>query len=107
LRFQYEEFTNVRVSRVGELHEAASASFDRARRLVDVLRESERVRQATFQQWAQLGRRSLFDVISAESDHFNLRVAYVNALYDGYLANTQMRSLGGGMLNWMDAGIRP
>lgn len=107
LRFQYEEFTNVRVSRVGELHEAASASFDRARRLVDVLRESERVRQATFQQWAQLGRRSLFDVMSAESDHFNLRVAYVNALYDGYLANTQMRSLGGGMLNWMDAGIRP
>lgn len=104
LRFQYEEFTNVRVSRVGELHEAASASFDRARRLVDVLKDSERVRQATFQQWAQLGRRSLFDVMSAESDHFNLRVAYVNALYDGYLANTQMRSLGGGMLNWIGTG---
>ena len=100
-RFQYEEFTNMRVARVGELHEAATSAFDRARRLVDVLRESDRVRQATFQQWAQLGRRSLFDVMSSESDHFNLRVAYVNALYDGYLANSQMRSLGGGVLGWL------
>lgn len=100
-RFQYEEFTNLRVSRVGELHEAASSAFDRARRLVDVLRQSDKVRQATLQQWSQLGRRSLFDVMSTEGDHFNLRVAYVNALYDGYLANSQMRSLGGGMLSWV------
>lgn len=96
-RRQYEEYLNGRVSRVSELHEAVTSSFDRARRYVEVLRDSERVRQATFQQWAQLGRRSLFDVMSAEGDHFNLRVAYVNALYDGYLANAQMRSMGGGL----------
>ena len=55
---------------------------------MDVLRQSDKVRQAPLQQWSQLGRRSLFDVMSTEGDHFNLRVAYVNALYDGYLANS-------------------
>lgn len=95
---QYQEFTNVRTARVAELYEAATSSFDRARRLVSVLRESDSVRQSTFQQWAQLGRRSLFDVMSSESDHFNLRVSYVNALYDGYVANVQMRSMGGGLM---------
>lgn len=97
-RAQYQEFSNVRVARVAELYEAATSSFDRARRLVSVLRESDSVRQSTFQQWAQLGRRSLFDVMSSESDHFNLRVSYVNALYDGYVANAQMRSMGGGLM---------
>lgn len=95
---QYQEFSNVRVARVAELYEAATSSFDRAKRLVSVLRESDSVRQSTFQQWAQLGRRSLFDVMSSESDHFNLRVSYVNALYDGYVANAQMRSMGGGLM---------
>jgi adhesin transport system outer membrane protein len=63
------------------------------------------VRSATFQQWSQLGRRSLFDVMASEGDHFALRVAYINALYDGYEANSQLRSLGGGLAGW--TGVRP
>ena len=66
-----------------------------------VLRDSERLRDATLQQWQQLGRRSLFDVMSAESDHFNLRIAYVNALHDGYQASAQLRSLGSGLTAWL------
>ena len=100
-RQQYEEMLNTRTSRVAEVHEAADAAFDRAKRYVEVLKDSDRVRAATFQQWSQLGRRSLFDVMSAEGDHFNLRIAYVNALHDGYQANTQLRSMGGGLLAWL------
>jgi len=66
-----------------------------------VLKDSDKVRSYTFQQWSQLGRRSLFDVMSAESDHFNLRIAYVNALHDGYQANAQLRSMGSGLVNWL------
>jgi adhesin transport system outer membrane protein len=62
------------------------------------------VRTATFQQWSQLGKRSLFDVMAAEGDHFSLRVAYVNALYDGYQASAQLRSIGGGLLGWLNVG---
>jgi adhesin transport system outer membrane protein len=104
-RRQYDEFMKIRSARVGELLDVAGSSFERAKRYIDVLKDSERVRSATFQQWSQLGRRSLFDVMASEGDHFALRVAYINALYDGYEANSQLRSLGGGLAGW--TGVRP
>lgn len=100
-RRSYDEYVKVRAARVVELIDVANSAFDRAKRYVEVLKDSESVRNATFQQWSQLGRRSLFDVMSSEGDHFNLRVAYVNALYDGYEANTQIRSMGGGLGAWL------
>jgi outer membrane protein, adhesin transport system len=84
--------------RMAEVHEQAISSFDRARRVVDVLRDSDRVRNFTLQQWQQLGRRSLFDVMASEGDHYGLRVAYVNALYDGQQSTALLWSLGPGVL---------
>lgn len=100
-RQQLQDLLNTKFSRTAEMYDVATSAFDRAKRYVDVLRDSERVRNFTFQQWSQLGRRSLFDVMSAESDHFNLRIAYVNALHDGYLASAQLRSLGSGLTVWL------
>jgi outer membrane protein, adhesin transport system len=100
-RQQYEEFARTLNSRVLEVFDAASSAQERAKKYVDVLKDSDRVRTSTFQQWSQLGRRSLFDVMSAESDHFNLRIAYVNALHDAYQANAQLRALGGGLSGWL------
>ena len=100
-RQQLQDLLNTKFSRTSEIYDAATSAFDRAKRYVDVLRDSERVRNFTFQQWSQLGRRSLFDVMSAESDHFNLRIAYVNALHDGYQASAQLRSLGSGLTAWL------
>jgi hypothetical protein len=62
-----------------------------------VLRNSEMLRTFTLQQWQQLGRRSLFDVMGTEAEHFNLRVQYVNALHDGQQLNVVMLSLGRGV----------
>ncbi len=100
-RAQLDELLSTRITMTTQTWDNATSAFDRARRYVDVLRDSERVRQSTIQQWAQIGKRSLFDVMSAESDHFNLRIAYVNALYDGYQASAQLRSMGGGLGNWL------
>lgn len=100
-RAQLDELLSTRATMTTQTWDNATSAFDRARRYVDVLRDSERVRQSTIQQWAQIGKRSLFDVMSAESDHFNLRIAYVNALYDGYQASAQLRSMGGGLGNWL------
>lgn len=100
-RQQLQDLLNTKFSRTSEMYDVATSAFDRAKRYVDVLRDSEKVRNFTFQQWSQLGRRSLFDVMSAESDHFNLRIAYVNALHDGYLASAQLRSMGAGLTTWL------
>jgi outer membrane protein TolC len=88
--------------RIAEVHEQAVSSFDRARRVVDVLRDSDRVRNFTLQQWQQLGRRSLFDVMASEGDHYGLRVAYVNALYDAQQSTALLWSLGSGVLSQLN-----
>lgn len=96
------ELLSTRQAKAVEVHDAAASAFTRAKSYAVVLRDSDRVRDNTFRQWSELGRRSLFDVMSAESDHYNLRIAYVNALHDGYEANAQLRSLGKGLVNWLD-----
>jgi outer membrane protein TolC len=98
---QQTDALEARKSRVLDVYEQAVASFDRAQRVVETLRNSELVRNYTLQQWQQLGKRSLFDVMAAESDHYNMRISYVNALYDGQQANALLWSLGGGLYNWL------
>lgn len=105
-REQLRALLTSKQSRTAQVHDAALSAFDRAKRYVEVLRDSEAVRNATFQQWALIGKRSLFDVMSAENDHFNLRVAYVNALYDGYQSSAQLRSMGAGLTAWLAGEVR-
>jgi outer membrane protein TolC len=98
---QRAEALEARRFRVAEVHEQATSSFDRARRVGAVLRDSEQVRSFTLQQWQQLGRRSLFDVMGAEAEHYNLRISYVNALADGQQLNANLLSLGRGVNEWL------
>jgi outer membrane protein, adhesin transport system len=105
-RQQLEEFTRTLNNKVSEVFDVASSAQDRAKQYVDILKDSDRLRMSTFQQWSQLGKRSLFDVMSAESDHFNLRISYVNALHDGYQANAQLRALGGNLTSWLNISER-
>jgi adhesin transport system outer membrane protein len=95
---QREDGIEARRYRIADIHESAVSSFDRARRIVDILRNSDRLRASTLQQWQQLGRRSLFDVMGSEADYFSLRVAHVNALFDGQQAVAMMWSMGRGVL---------
>ena len=90
-----------RRQRIVDVHEQAGAAFDRLKRVGLVLRDSDRLRNFTLQQWQQMGRRSLFDVLAAESDHYNLRVQYVNALHDGQQMNAMLTSLGTGLAAWL------
>jgi outer membrane protein, adhesin transport system len=96
-RLQYAEALESRKSRTADVHDQAASAFDRARKVCDVLRNSELVRNYTLQQWQQLGRRSLFDLMSAEGDHYSLRVSYVNSISDGQLATALLYSLGQGV----------
>ncbi len=101
-RLQSKDALEARRSRIAEVHEQAASSFDRARQTSAIVRDSNQVRNFTLQQWQQLARRSLFDVMSAESEHYNLRVAYINALHDGQQASALLRSLGLGVSAWLE-----
>jgi len=83
--------------RLVEMNDAAIAALDRARRVVDILRNSDRVRASTLQQWQQLGKRSLFDVMGAEGDYYNNRITQVNALFDAQQVVAMMWSMGRGV----------
>nr|WP_310734445.1 TolC family protein [Ideonella livida] len=96
-RLQREDQWQALRARLGEVHLQAEHAFGRAQEVAQVLRASERVREDTTLLWRQLGRRSLFDVIAAEAEHFNLRLAYVDALHDGQQAVALLWSLAGGV----------
>ena len=98
---QRDDALEARRQRVTDTHEQTVAALDRARRVSAVLRDSDQLRNFTLQQWQQLGRRSLFDVMSAEAEHYNLRVQYVNALHDGQQLNVVLQSLGRGVVEWL------
>jgi outer membrane protein, adhesin transport system len=100
-RRDYDGLLNERLKQASTYHEVATNAFNRARQYAEVLKDSDQVRNATYEQWARLGRRSLFDLMSAEAEHYQLRVAYLNALHDGMAANAQLRSIGVGLLPWM------
>ena len=94
---QRDDAIDAKRYRLLETYEAATSSLDRARRVVDILRNSDRVRASTLQQWQQLGKRSLFDVMGAESDYYSLRIAHVNALFDAQQLVAVMWSSGRGV----------
>ena len=96
-RLTREDALEARKYRMAEVHEQAEHAMDRARSVIEILHNSELVRNFTLQQWQQLGRRSLFDVMSAEGDHYNMRVQYVDALYDTQQSNALLWSLGLGL----------
>ena len=86
---------------IAALHDAARSAYLRARHVAGVLQDSDQLRNATFEQWSRLGRRSLFDLIAAENEHYQLRIAYINALHDGFSASAQMRNASSGLLPWI------
>lgn len=83
--------------RLLEMHEVGTSTLDRAHRIIEILRNSDRVRASTLQQWQQLGRRSLFDVMASESDYYSMRISHVNAMFDTQQIVALIWSMGRGV----------
>ncbi|QTO52602.1 TolC family protein [Burkholderia latens] len=66
--------------------------------------ESDRVRKAFFDQWYHLGRRTLLDVLIAESDYYNNRVSEVAYRFDGYVATLRGYASAGLLVQWLREG---
>jgi outer membrane protein TolC len=94
---QRDEAIEAKRYRLLEMYEVANDTVDRARRIVEILRNSDHLRLATLQQWQQIGRRSLFDVMATEGDYYSMRVAHVNAMFDAQQVVALIWSMGRGV----------
>ena len=68
-----------------ERAKAADTNFRRAEEYIGLLEINDQVRKDFFTQWAELGRRSLFELLAIEAEQFTLQSGYFTALYDGMI----------------------
>lgn len=54
--------------------------------------ETDRVRKMFYQQWYNLGKRTLLDVLVAENDHFNSQLQAINNTCDSLIADLSILS---------------
>ena len=87
-------------ARIRLLHQNATSQLARADEYAQLLQISDRVRQDFYEQWSQLGRRSLFELLSAEIEHHSVRLAWINSVHDSLAAQMRMRAEAGSLSEW-------
>ncbi|MEB5974911.1 TolC family protein [Pantoea dispersa] len=87
--------------RVRAADQDAHSMLQRADLYRSLTRESDRIRLDFFDQWYHLGKRTLLDVLSAESDYYNNRVGEVTNRFDGYSAIFRGYASAGQLMNWL------
>ncbi|NWA63436.1 TolC family protein [Pantoea sp. B9002] len=88
--------------RVRAANQDAGSLLERADLYQNLKVESDRIRLAFFEQWYHLGKRTLLDVLSAESDYYNNRVSEVSSRFDGYAAIMRSYASSGQLIEWLN-----
>lgn len=81
--------------------EQRDLALQRAHQYDDVIRESDQVRKMFYDQWYHLGKRTLLDVLIAESEYYTNQVAQTNTYFDGEAANIRLYSESGLLVPWL------
>jgi adhesin transport system outer membrane protein len=68
-----------------ERYQEAAGALRRAGEYVKLLEINDQVRKDFFVQWYALGRRSLFELLAMELEHYNLQQGYFTSLFDGMI----------------------
>lgn len=84
----------------------AGALLERAALYHNLTAETDRIRLAFFEQWYHLGKRTLLDVLSAESDYYNNRVSEVTSRVDGYASVIRGYANAGMLIQWLGKRIK-
>ncbi len=74
-----------------DAHRDAIALATRSKLYGELSTETDLVRKQFFEQWYHLNRRSLVDVLGAESDFYNNQVSQVTTQFDAYQAILKIR----------------
>jgi len=92
--------------RIRNADQDARSMLQRADLYRNLTVESDRIRLAFFDQWYHLGKRTLLDVLSAESDYYNNRVAEVTNRFDSYSATFRGYASAGQLIPWLSGNLR-
>ncbi|MDY7579886.1 TolC family protein [Herbaspirillum sp. RTI4] len=82
-------------------HAKAVASLARVADYVQMGAQTDQVRRMYFEQWHHLGRRSLLEVLTAESEHHHALTSSVHSRFEAYLAIIDMHAGAGRLLSWI------
>lgn len=99
---QYEVAYRDLEYQINNLVQTRDSSFMRAEDFDRLSVETDRVRQMFYDQWYNLGKRTLLDVLTAENDHFNNQLSAINNRYDGYISNINVIASAAMLLSWLD-----
>ncbi|WP_189389306.1 TolC family protein [Buttiauxella sp. B2] len=75
--------------------------LDQSRQYHQLVIETDKVRKDFFEQWRQLNTRSLLDVLTAESDHYNNQVNEVSTRFSAYTNIFSSYSNAGKLNAWL------
>lgn len=87
--------------RLRTAHQDAYTMLERAELYRELALETDRIRQAFFEQWYHLGKRTLLDVLSAETDHYGNQVSEVSNRFDGYHSIVHQYASAGSLVSWL------
>ncbi|WP_081372162.1 TolC family protein [Pseudomonas fluorescens] len=87
--------------RIRTANHEAKTSLERAELYRDLTVESDGIRVAFYEQWYHLGKRTLLDVLSAESEHYGNRVSEITNRFDGYQAILRQYAGAGALSGWL------
>jgi adhesin transport system outer membrane protein len=87
--------------RVRDAHRDAIALSTRTKLYADLSVETDLVRKQFFEQWYHLNRRTLVDVLLAESDFYNNQVSEVSTQFDAYQSILKIHLNNGTLEQWL------
>jgi len=87
--------------KVRDAHRDAIALSERAQMYGQLSKETDLVRKQFFEQWYHLNRRTLLDVLSAESDFYNNQVSEVTTQFDAYQSVLKIHLNNGTLGEWL------
>ncbi|WP_210622336.1 TolC family protein [Pseudomonas sp. P42] len=92
--------------RIRTANHEARTFLERAELYRDLTVETDGIRVAFYEQWYHLGKRTLLDVLSAESDHYGNRVSEITNRFDGYQAILRQYAGAGTLSAWLGGAER-
>ncbi|WP_431225839.1 TolC family protein [Serratia sp. L9] len=98
---QYEVAYRDLEYQINNMIQTRDSSFMRAEDFDRLSVETNRVRQMFYDQWYNLGKRTLLDVLIAENDHYNNQLSAINNRYDGYISNINVITSAAMLLSWV------
>ncbi|MEX2944074.1 TolC family protein [Serratia fonticola] len=98
---QYEAAYRDLEYQINNMIQTRDSSFMRADDFGRLSTETDRVRKMFYDQWYNLGKRTLLDVLTAENDHFNNQLSAINNRYDAYISNINVIASAAMLLNWV------